>query len=238
MRRSATPFMVLVLLVRVAAAQAPYRATWWDGASIIAAGTLGAIPHLAGLPNGPPPCGNPAPCDPASLSGFDRIALHNFSGTAGTVSTVGLVGVVGFTGLASLEGTTPAQARGDAAVFANAIGWTFAATEWVKALTHRSRPVLYTAAAPTEATNVDNRRSFPSGHASVAFAAATSYVVMAGRERLPHRTRNAVIAYGAALGVAVLRVSAGKHFPTDVIGGAALGSGIGWLAAAVHPRAP
>lgn len=233
MRRLAMPFLML-LLVRAAPAQAPYRVTWWDGVSVAAAGTLGALPHLVGLPSGPPPC---APCDPASLSAFDRIALHNFSATAGTVSSVALVGVVGFSGLASLEGATPAQARGDAAVFANAIGWTFAATEWVKALAHRSRPVLYTAAAPAEAANLDNRRSFPSGHASVAFAAATSYVVMAGRERLPHRTRNAVIAYGAALGVAVLRVSAGEHFPTDVIGGAVLGSGIGWLAAAVHPTA-
>ena len=43
---------------------------------------------------------------------------------------------------------------------------------------------------------------------------------------------------GAGKGVAALRVSAGQHFPTDVIGGAVLGSGIGWLAATVHPTAP
>ncbi len=237
MHRSIAPIAML-LLVRAVAAQAPYRVTWWDGAAIATAGALGVIPHVAGLPNGPPPCGNPAPCDPASLSGFDRIALHNSSGSAGTASTIALAGVVAFAGYASLHGTTPAQERGDIAVLSNALAWTFAATEWVKVLAHRSRPVLYTAAAPAAAANPDNRKSFPSGHASIAFAAATSYVVMAGRERLPHRTRNAIVAYGAALGVAVLRVSAGKHFPTDVVGGAVLGSGIGWLAAAVHPRAP
>src|SRR5438876_9236365 len=88
MRRFAAPCTLLVLLARAAAAQAPYRVTWWDGASVVAAGALGAIPHLAGLPNGAPPCGNPVPCDPASLSRFDRIALHNLSGTAGTASTV------------------------------------------------------------------------------------------------------------------------------------------------------
>ena len=238
MFRSAVPFTSLVLLARAVGAQAPYRVTWWDGASVVTAGALGLIPHVAGLPSGAPPCGNPSPCDPASVSGFDRIALHNSSAAAGTASTVALAGVVAFSGLASLEGTTPAQARGDVAVMSNALGWTFAATEWIKALAHRSRPVLYTSAAPTAVSDLDNRRSFPSGHASVAFAAATSYVVMAGRERLPHRTRNAVLAYGAAAGVAVLRVSAGKHFPTDVIGGAVLGSAIGWLAATVHPTAP
>lgn len=235
MRRFAAPFTVLVLLVRAAAAQAPYRVTWWDGASVLTAGVLGEIPNLAKLPKGAPPCGNPVPCDPGSLSGFDRIALHTFSGAASTASNVALVGVIAFSGIASVEGTTPAQARGDVAVVSNAVVWTYAATTWVKVLVHRSRPVLYTAAAPGAASDPDSRRSFPSGHASAAFAAATSYFVVAGRQRLPHRTRNALLAYGVAVGVAALRVSAGQHFPTDVIGGAVLGSGIGWLAATVHP---
>src|SRR6266480_4918540 len=73
---------------------------------------------------------------------------------------------------------------------------------------------------------------------SVAFAAATSYLVMAQREHLPHRGRNAVLLYAGALGASALRVSAGKHFPTDVLGGAVLGTAIGWLAAKVHPTAP
>lgn len=232
MRRSIAPITILLLLVRAVAAQAPYRVTWWDGVAIGAAGGLGVIPSIVGLPNGPPPC---APCDPGSLSGFDRIALHNFSASAGTASTVALFGVITFSAYAALHGTTTAQERGNVAVMSNALAWTFAATEWAKVLVHRSRPVLYTATAPVAATDLDSRKSFPSGHSSIAFAAATSYFVMAGRQGMPHRTRNAVLAYGTALGIAVLRVSAGKHFPTDVIAGAALGSGLGWLAAAVHP---
>jgi membrane-associated phospholipid phosphatase len=47
-----------------------------------------------------------------------------------------------------------------------------------------------------------------------------------------------VLLYAGALGVAALRVAAGKHFPTDVAGGAALGSSVGWLAATLHPSAP
>jgi len=47
-----------------------------------------------------------------------------------------------------------------------------------------------------------------------------------------------VLLYAGALGVSVLRVAAGKHFPTDVLGGAALGTGIGWLVAKVHPTQP
>src|SRR5229473_1201465 len=77
-----------------------------------------------------------------------------------------------------------------------------------------------------------------SGLASLAFAAATTYLMIAERERLPHRTRNAILLYAGALGVAALRVAAGTHFPTDVAAGAALGTGIGWLAAHVHPTVP
>src|SRR5881296_1736286 len=152
----------IVTLLAVAAGQVagqapppPYRVTWWDAASVATA---------------------------AGLAVIDRVALHTFSGPAATASTALLAGVVGFAGLASLDGASAEQARGRAAVLANAVGWTFATTEWVKVLTHRNRPVLYTAGAPAAASNPDNRRSFPSGHASVAFAAATAYVVMAGRE--------------------------------------------------------
>jgi len=236
MRRLAVAITLCTVAARPAAAQISYRVTWWDAASALAAGGLSVIPEAAGLPHGAPPCS--LPCDPASLPGIDRAALHTFSGSSGTASSVLLAGVVVSSGLASLAGATPAQVRGHAAVYANALTWTLAASQWVKVLAHRSRPVLYTADAAAAASDRDSRRSFPSGHAALAFAATTAYVVMAGRERLPHRTRNAVLLYAASLGVAALRVSAGKHFPTDVAGGAALGTGIGWLAAKVHPTEP
>jgi len=75
------------------------------------------------------------------------------------------------------------------------------------------------------AADRENQQSLPSSHASLAFAAATSYLVLARRQHLPHRTRNAVLLYAGAVGVAALRVAAGKHFPTDVAAGAALGAG-------------
>src|SRR5207244_13097902 len=103
MRRFAAPCTLLVLLARAATAQAPYRVTWWDGASVVAAGALWAIPHLAGLPNGAPPCGNPVPCDHASLSRFDRFALHNLSGTPGHGRTLEIVGLQRFSGIHGVQ---------------------------------------------------------------------------------------------------------------------------------------
>ncbi len=238
MRRLAAAFVLLAVSGTSARGQAPYSVRWGDAASVVAAGVVALIPEATKLPKSSPSCGSTAPCDPASLPGIDRSALHTFSGSASTTSTVLLAGVIGFAGLTSFDGATSAQRRGHVAVFANSLGWTLAATDWVKVLVHRKRPVLYTSDATAAAADPNSQRSFPSGHASIAFAAATSYLVMAQRERLPHRGRNAALLYVGALGVSVLRVSAGKHFPTDVLGGAALGTGIGWLAAKVHPTEP
>ena len=138
MRRSVLACTMVLWVFPPAAAQVPYRASWWDAASVAAAGTLAVLPTALGLPHGPPPC---APCDPASLPGIDRAALHTFSGPAGTASTVLLASVVGFAGLAALEGLPSAEARGNAAVLADALAWSAAATQWLKVLVHRHRPV-------------------------------------------------------------------------------------------------
>lgn len=235
MSRLAVALSLMLAVARPAGAQALYRATWWDAASIGVATGLAVIPHVAGLPSGPPPC---APCDPATVPGIDRAALHNFSTGAGTTSNFLLLGVTFGSAAALLEGASGARARGDVAVFGNAMAWSLAAAEWLKVAAHRSRPVLYTAKAAAAASDRESRRSFPSGHATWAFAAATSYFVMAGRHHLRHRTRNAALLYAGALAVGALRVTAGKHFPTDVAAGAALGTGVGWLVATVHPAQP
>lgn len=235
MRRLAVALVLLAVCGPEARGQAPYKVGWGDAVSVVSAGVAALIPEATKLPKAAPSC---APCDPASLPGIDRVALHTFSGSAGTASSALLAGVIGFAGIASFQGATPAQRRGHVAVFANSLAWTFAATDWVKVIVRRKRPVLYTAGATAAAGDPNSQRSFPSGHASVAFATATTYLMMARRERLPHQTRNAVLLYVGALGVSALRVSAGKHFPTDVLGGAVLGTGIGWLTAKVHPTEP
>jgi membrane-associated phospholipid phosphatase len=208
-----------------------YRATWWDAVSVGAGGILTVIPILAKIPSGPPPC---APCNPNDLSRFDRLAVHHYDAAADQGSSILLLGMSGAAALGSVWGQRRDAALGNAAAFADAVTWATAADEWLKVLIHRNRPILYTSDAPFAAQSRGNQESFPSGHAELAFAVATAYTTIARREHLPHATRNAVVLYVAASAVSVLRVAAAKHFPTDVLAGAVLGSAVSWVVVKVH----
>lgn len=61
--------------------------------------------------------------------------------------------------------------------------------------------------------------SFPSGHAAIAFTAA---VLMGPHVPAPVRA----LLLASAAGAAVSRVSQGAHHPVDLVGGAALGTGV------------
>ena len=211
----------------------PYRVGWADAASVTAAATIA----LLGAHATPPPS-TCAPCDRADLPGIDRWAAGLHSGPTSTTSDVALVGVAGGALLAAVSGVGPTRARGDVVVLANAVAWTAAATEWLKVGFHRARPALYQDGAVQAAAQAANRKSFPSGHTSTAFATAVAYTTLAQRQRLPHATRNSLLLLGGATGVGALRVLGGKHFPTDVLAGAAIGSAIGWIAARFQPTVP
>lgn len=76
--------------------------------------------------------------------------------------------------------------------------------------------------------------SFPSAHATTAFAGATALWLLAGR-------RHGRVLFGLAALAAAARVALGRHYPTDVLAGAALGAGVTLLlwryAASASPRA-
>ena len=210
-----------------------YTSGWWDVAATAGGGLVAGLAAIAH-----PPLSHCAPCDSLSLPSYERVAIHSNSSAARTASTVVLVGIAGGVALASLTGSDRARARGNAVVMADAVSWSVAATELLKVGVHRARPALYRAGAATAAADPDNRESFPSGHTSLAFAAATTYTTLALRQHLPHAQRNAILLFAAATATGVLRVAGGKHFPTDVLAGAALGGGIGWATARFHPMTP
>jgi len=94
-------------------------------------------------------------------------------------------------------------------------GLAAAAVEGMKTAIGRERPFENTNAFDFDPSKFDS--SFPGGHASLAFAMATSLSDDIGR---PWAT---VALFGVATGVAVSRIYQQEHWVTDCVGGAALG---------------
>ncbi len=104
----------------------------------------------------------------------------------------------------------------------------------LKPLVARTRPCFEVPGVDALVDQV-NSRSFPSGHAANTFGAATLFaLILGGWWRL---------AYVPAILVSLSRVYIGVHYPLDVLAGAVLGLGVGFLiwspleaAGVLHPR--
>jgi len=95
-------------------------------------------------------------------------------------------------------------------------------SEGFKVITDRERPYQkYTFIHAKDAS--EQGKSFPSAHTSLAFATATSLTLEYKKWYV------AVPAYVWAASVGYSRLYLGEHYPSDVLGGAAIGVGSAFL---------
>jgi membrane-associated phospholipid phosphatase len=118
----------------------------------------------------------------------------------------------------------------DVLILSQAFAWSSAINLNVRTTRVHPRPFVYGDAAPASLrTKGEAAGGFYSDHAASAFLGAVyvSTVYPLRRPDFEHRGWLWAGTLTAATGVAVLRVTAGKHFPSDVLAGAAMGSLIG-----------
>ncbi len=212
-----------------------YQIGWQDAA--VTGGAL-ALTATATLLREQLPHATCAPCDPDDLWPIDRRYVGEPQAGPGTASdaTVFLAAVGGGALLMSTHAGDPSDAKWeDLAVYAQALSVSAALTAWSKVLFQRPRPPRYTVNA-TAYLDADYGLSFPSGHTATAFTAAAAYTSMLHRRKQvgKHKLEVALM-FGVAAATGVLRVAARKHFPTDVVAGAVLGTAVGWIIPQVHP---
>lgn len=106
-----------------------------------------------------------------------------------------------------------------------------------KGTTRRVRPFVYGMRAPvSEKQNIEALRSFFSGHATWAFSTSIFFANVYS-DFHPDSPYRSTVWYGSvalASSVALLRVSSGSHFLSDIAVGAAVGTAIGLTIPALH----
>jgi membrane-associated phospholipid phosphatase len=161
----------------------------------------------------------------ASDFAFASLALYSLVVDAGLVSALG-----------KRNGALALQM---ALIDAEALAIDGLLTVLLQRVVGRARPFARDCAThPRPECSSDANTSFVSGHASIAFAAASTMCMQHARLSLYGAGDAAVcpVALVVATATGALRIVADKHYASDVIAGAALGALIGVAVNAVHLR--
>ncbi len=106
--------------------------------------------------------------------------------------------------------------------------------KWTKTLSHRYRPFVYDEDVSfSKKTQRNSQHSFYSMHSSTVFSAAT-FGYFYYFQNYGHNLFIGSLLFGSASATAILRVASAQHFPSDVIVGAIIGSGISYAICKDH----
>ena len=192
-------------------------------------------------------------CDPARINPLDRGVPGNHNPAAKTYSDIGLYTAIGLPFALDLGDSLIQRARDgsaqrsrhmrnwgrDVVILLETFAVNYATTNVVKFAVRRPRPYSYDPDSDVaDPTANDARLSFFSGHASTTFAMAAAYASLFQARHPRSRWIAPVWVIGMSLAstTAIARVAAGKHFWTDIIVGAAVGSAVGVAIPALHRR--
>lgn len=220
---------------------APFHLGWQD-AGWVAGGLLLQIPSQILFRN--MSSADTSDLDRSKLNSMDRWVAGTYSPAMALTSDIVVlpfcalpVALTALDAWRAKQGWAPVLT--DGLIFAEAIAFSSSFSLIVRSLQIHPRPLVYGKDVPThERLKGEASGSFYSGHTNAAFLAAV-YLSYTYPLRHPEFRGQAWLWSGSlatAATVAGLRVAAGKHFPSDVLVGAAAGAFFGWLFPFLHLR--
>lgn len=171
---------------------------------------------------------------------FDESVKTKISPQAAALSDVLLLASVVIPPAARAGNGVDEECGKSTLLYGQALGAGFFLTSAVKILVQRPRPYTYNpdpfVRKYAEKEGRDSRLSFFSGHSSMSFTAAVagSYLFALSSRQSESRAAMWALELALASATANLRVRAGKHFYSDVLVGALVGTGIGFAVPYLH----
>ena len=171
------------------------------------------------------------------INNFDRGATYNWSPDAGTASDILLTATILAPALLAFSDEVRNYFTPVLTMYFQTLILAETLPLMLKGITQRTRPFVYNEDAPIQPKETQNaKRSFFSGHTSTAFAMAVFLSTVYG-DFHPNSQWKPFI-WGASLlaasTVGYLRYAAGRHFTTDIITGALVGSALGYFIPFIH----
>jgi hypothetical protein len=132
------------------------------------------------------------------------------------------------------------QFQTNAIMYMETMSLNYGLNSITKSLIGRFRPFSYDTTTNQDLLyDYDSRYSFYSGHSSTAFASAVFNIIILTRQSGGlNKTIGVTLNIVNATAIATLRVMAAKHFFSDVLVGALVGSGIAYLTTELHKDKP
>jgi membrane-associated phospholipid phosphatase len=205
---------------------------WVDGPLLVTTGLAYGALALFGPSWIVPHC----PCSASEVPRIDQVALGKHNQAVDSLSTATtLLAVAAPVVVDALDVGFSRPLAEDMVVYAEVLTISGTATELAKYVVQRPRPYVYGSTSQSVIDASSSYVSFFSGHTTTTFAALTSLTMTVSLRHGPQAWLWVVTAL-VGTSVAIERVAAGQHFPTDVMMGAVVGVGTGLLIPWLHER--
>ena len=175
----------------------------------------------------------------SQINGFDRIGSNVELGNSRKLSDYGMYAGVALPGLLLLNKDTRSDFGKITILYAETMAIAGGLTNISKASFARPRPYVYGPEwVPGTRLSSGDQAAFVSGHTSISAAGSFFFARVFSDYHPDSKLKPYVWGLAATVPAVTgyLRVRAGRHYPTDVIAGYALGATVGYLVPTLHKK--
>lgn len=230
--------VISLLFYGTLTAQSPYKLSWGRDGAISGVGLVNAV-VASGIDDAVQPLtiADISRLNRIEINWFDCPATFNYSPSLSSASDYLLSAIVAAP-LAMLLLPEPGNdAKTVTIMYAETMLFSVFLPSYAKGGAQRIRPFVYNPDAPADVkTTAEAKRSFYSGHTTIAFASAVFFSTVYC-DYFPRSEWKSLIWSGSLIAAGIvgfLRYESGMHYPSDIIVGALVGASIGYAVPYLH----